>query len=419
MNDHLADQRVRAVAEMMTMSLHGKLSADIPGLVEKLLQNSRESGASDLHLTPLENGLECQIRLDGVLHHLISLPKDVAAAVVARIKVLAGLLTYRQETPQEGRIPKSNDPERPEIRVSTFPTLHGERAALRFLMGHSVRSSLDDLGFRADQKEKIISSLANTDGMFVITGPAGVGKTTTFYACLREIRNQSEQSRSILTLEDPVESALSGVVQTSLDHRFGLGLAKLVKAVMRQDPDVIGIGEIRDRATARAAFQATLTGHLVLTTTHAGDGAELLTRLLEMRIAPYVLRNCLRLIISQRLLRRLCPDCRIEVNRQRHPEKSLGLDLGPFWSETNPVGCPSCRGTGYAGRLLIAQVVDMNSQILADRITAQTDAISLRKIIQQAGMKSLIQEAIERIHAGETTPSEVRRVFGISAADCR
>lgn len=405
--------QTREVSEKINLALAAKPHPDVPLIVDALLDEAMQAGASDIHLTPTDNGLDVQMRLDGVVHLQRILPANVAAPTVSRIKVLAGLLTYRTEIPQEGRMPKCLSPMRPEVRVSTFPTLHGERAALRFLTSELNRESLDALGLGQDQARNLRTNLANTSGMIVITGPAGVGKTTTFYACLREVLASSQRSRCVVTLEDPVESAIAGVVQTGLDSRAGLGLAKLVKAVMRQDPDVIGIGEIRDRSTAKSAFQATLTGHLVVTTTHAGDGVEVLTRLLDMRIPPYVIRSGLKCVIAQRLLRRLCPECRVPASLKTHPERALGLKGIEQWYMQNEKGCPLCHFTGFQGRTMIAQILDTSHEALGRAISSRTDSRTLRALCAQTGTRSLMDHAIAKVVDGTTSPEELRRVLGM------
>lgn len=391
--------------------LAAKPGADVPAVVEALLQEALALGASDAHLTPCSHGLECAWRLDGVLHPVGTLPLSVTAPVVARLKVLSGLLTYKLDVPQEGRIPADSGRGMGEVRVSTFPTLHGERAALRFLATSAPRQTLDQLGLPAPLEEAIKCSLESTSGMIIVTGPAGSGKTTTLYACLREIVQQSGRSRGVVSLEDPIESALEGVAQTALDPRAGLGLPELVKAVLRQDPDVIAIGEIRDKPTAQAAFQATLTGHLVLTTTHAGDSVEVLTRLMDMRIAPYILRSGVRAILSQRLLRRLCQACCVKKLASMNPGHELGMALDA-WFEPSPGGCPACRHTGYEGRVVVAEWLELGDNALSRALASPRDARSLRRLLAKSGHKTLMQHAIELAGQGLTSPIEIRRVLG-------
>ena len=389
----------------------GKTTPDVPSIVDAILAEAFALGASDAHLTPSVNGLLVSWRIDGVLHPVGSIPQPVSAPVVARLKVLSGLLTYRLDVPQEGRIPASLEMNRREVRISTFPTLHGERAALRFLEATRSRESLAQIGLPEAVFQSVKRAMEWTSGMVVITGPAGSGKTTTLYACLREIVNASEHARSVVTLEDPIESALEGVAQTALDPRAGLGLAELVKAVLRQDPDVIAVGEIRDRPTAESAFQATLTGHLVLTTTHAGDSVEVLTRLTDMRIAPYILRSGLRAILAQRLLRKLCCHCRVKVDQNSSPVGDFGTGLDQ-WFEAASGGCSACRHTGYGGRVMVAEWLEPGDNAVGRALASRRDARVLRRLVEKSGVQTLMQQALERARSGETSPLEIRRVFG-------
>lgn len=389
----------------------GKTTPDVPSIVDAILAEAFALGASDAHLTPSANGLLVSWRIDGVLHPVGSIPQPVSAPVVARLKVLSGLLTYRLDVPQEGRIPASLEMNRREVRISTFPTLHGERAALRFLEATRSRESLAQIGLPEAVFQSVKRAMEWTSGMVVITGPAGSGKTTTLYACLREIVNASEHARSVVTLEDPIESALEGVAQTALDPRAGLGLAELVKAVLRQDPDVIAVGEIRDRPTAESAFQATLTGHLVLTTTHAGDSVEVLTRLTDMRIAPYILRSGLRAILAQRLLRKLCCHCRVKVDQYSSPVGDFGTGLDQ-WFEAASGGCSACRHTGYDGRVMVAEWLEPGDNAVGRALASRRDARVLRRLVEKSGVQTLMQQALERARSGETSPMEIRRVFG-------
>ena len=381
----------------------GKTTPDVPSIVDAILAEAFALGASDAHLTPSANGLLVSWRIDGVLHPVGSIPQPVSAPVVARLKVLSG--------PQEGRIPASLEMNRREVRISTFPTLHGERAALRFLEATRSRESLAQIGLPEAVFQSVKRAMEWTSGMVVITGPAGSGKTTTLYACLREIVNASEHARSVVTLEDPIESALEGVAQTALDPRAGLGLAELVKAVLRQDPDVIAVGEIRDRPTAESAFQATLTGHLVLTTTHAGDSVEVLTRLTDMRIAPYILRSGLRAILAQRLLRKLCCHCRVKVDQNSSPVGDFGTGLEQ-WFEAASGGCSECRHTGYDGRVMVAEWLEPGDNAVGRALASRRDARVLRRLVEKSGVQTLMQQALERARSGETSPLEIRRVFG-------
>ena len=272
--------------------------------VDGLLAAAEAAGASDIHLQPTAAGLELKFRVDGVLLPVAVFPAALAANIIARLKVQADLLTYHTDRPQEGRIRAAEADV--EMRVSTFPTLQGERAVVRLFGGSRRYQRLEDLGLPDDVLEPLRTLLGETSGAILVSGPAGSGKTTTLYACLRELARQTAGQRSLVSIEDPIEVAVEGVAQSQVRPAAGLDLAVGLRFLMRQDPEVIMVGEIRDRATAEAALQASLTGHLVLSTFHAGSAAETVGRLLDMAVEPYVLRSGLLAVVNQRLLRRLC-----------------------------------------------------------------------------------------------------------------
>lgn len=377
--------------------------------VRRLLTLAARLGASDLHLQPTAAGLDLKLRLDGVLQPGGRFPLSVMPNVVARLKVLAELLTYRTDSPQEGRIRSSGSDV--EMRVSTFPTLYGERAVVRLFAGAGRYLRLDDLGLPGDALEPLRRLLRETSGAILVTGPAGSGKTTTIYACLRELAAGAE-GRSLVSLEDPIEVAVDGVAQSQVNPVAGLDLSTGLRFLMRQDPEVIMVGEIRDRATAEAAFQASLTGHLLLSTFHAGSAAEAIGRLSDMGIEPYLLRSGVLAILSQRLVRRLCG-----CSREDHDAASrLGL---PVQKVRLPVGCAACGGTGYRERLVLVEMFQAQRTELGQAILSRSDAATLERLAIQAGMVSRWQRAYRLIEDGLTSPAEVRRVLGFGEGDAR
>ncbi|HWB07681.1 MAG TPA: GspE/PulE family protein [Pirellulales bacterium] len=371
-------------------------------VVDRLLSAARDSQASDLHLLPTADALDVRWRVDGVLEALTRLPGQLAPNVIARLKVLSGLLTYRTDVPQEGRIRSDGGV---EVRVSTFPTLYGEKAVVRLFSEANRYDSLDDLGLRAELVGELRRLLAETSGAVLVTGPAGSGKTTTLYACLREIDRRSGGSRSLVSLEDPIEVAVSGVAQTQVNEAAGFDLAAGLRFVLRQDPEVIMVGEIRDRATAETVFQASLTGHLVLSSFHAASAAGAIGRLSDMEIAPYLLRSGVLGIVSQRLARRLC-ECSQPID---HPDLRLGL---PVETARAAVGCSQCRGTGYRGRIVLAEMLLVQKNEFARAILSRSDRARLQQLAVESGMVPLVKRACEAIESGFTTPAEVRRVLG-------
>jgi general secretion pathway protein E len=404
-------------------------------IVDAILAEGQAAGASDLHLQPTQQGLELKYRLNGVLMSVAMFSAKFASNIIARLKVKAELLTYHTDRPQEGRIraPEADV----EMRVSTFPTLHGERAVVRFFGGSHMYQRLDNLGLPADVLYTLRNLLAETSGSIVISGPAGSGKTTTAYACLREIATQSNpislaiesgsqqsfcadttngecppysfasSTRSLVSIEDPIEVAVEGVAQSQVNPQTGLDLASGLRFLMRQDPEVIFVGEIRDRATADAAMQASLTGHLLLTTFHAGSATETVGRLLDMGIEPYILRSGLLAVLNQRLLRRLC-SCAKETH---DPDARLGLNVQRVWQS---VGCEACLGTGYRGRFLVVELVTLLRTDLGRAVLSRSDTAELEKLALQAGMMNRWTRACQAIDAGLTSPAEVRRVLGFA-----
>jgi general secretion pathway protein E len=381
-------------------------------VVDMLLSVARDAGASDIHLLPTPGGLLIKWRIDGVLQPVGEFPRGTAADVVARLKVLAELLTYRADVPQEGRIRRADGAQATdsvEMRVSTFPTLHGERAVVRLFAANEHYQFLADLGLPAEIETALANLLNETSGAILLTGPAGSGKTTTAYACLREVARASSARRSVVTLEDPVEVALAGVSQSQVNPAASFTLATGLRSLMRQDPEVILVGEIRDTETVETVFQAALTGHLVLSTFHSGSAAGAVSRLLDMGLEPYLLTSGARAVLHQRLLRRLC-ECSAVTSDLND---SLGL---PVSKAKKANGCNACRHTGYRGRLLIAEQLPALSGDLAQAVLSRADLARLDRLAIAAGMTTVFDRACSAVNAGLTDPTEVRRVLGFAAA---
>jgi len=378
---------------------------------ELLLAAARHAGASDVHLQPTPQGLHVQWRIDGVLLPVGEFRRGQAADVVSRLKVMAELLTYRTDVPQEGRIRSEGAREGGgegesfvEMRVSTFPTLHGERAVVRLFAGDNRYLRLADLALPAEIEATLGRLLNETSGAVLITGPAGSGKTTTAYACLRDVVRLSAGRRSVVTLEDPIEVAIEGVSQSQVQPTAGFTLATGLRSLMRQDPEVILVGEIRDTETVETVFQAALTGHLVISTFHSGSAPGAISRLLDMGIEPYLITSGIRAVIHQRLVRRLC-ECAIGTAGQN----SLGL---PVSTGLSAAGCERCRHSGYRGRLALAELLPPLTGALNSGVLERRDAIELGRLAQAAGMVTVFQRACDAVEAGQTDAGEVRRVLG-------
>lgn len=372
-------------------------------VIAAILRVACEARASDVHFTPAEAELTVLWRVDGVLQPVATIPRRLVPNVAARLKVLADLLTYRTDVPQEGRL---RDPARDiEMRLSTFPTLYGEKAVVRIFAGSSRYQWPSELGLPADLQEQLLQLLLETAGALIITGPAGSGKTTTAYASLRELQRQVGSGKSVVTLEDPVESVLAGVSQSQVNRAAGFDYGMGLRSLLRQDPDALFVGEIRDRETAETVFQACLTGHLVLTTFHAGSAAEAVCRLSDMGVESYLLRAGLLAIICQRLFRELCPCAQWtddETQRLGYPVNRVRI----------PVGCSECDGSGYRGRVLLAELLVPNVAAVGKAILARSDASQIHTLAVQSGMKSIGQRALQAVVEGRISPAEARRVMG-------
>jgi general secretion pathway protein E len=375
----------------------------VPELVESILSSARTHGVSDVHLLPSEHGLEMRWRIDGVLQVIAKFPSELSGNIVSRLKVLAELLTYRTDVPQEGRISGTDD--NFEMRVSTFPTLFGEKGVVRLFVGSGKYRYLNELGFPPDISKSLKQHLSETGGIILVTGPAGSGKTTTLYACLREIFSRSAASRSIATLEDPIEAVVSGVSQSQIKPTSGFDYETALKSLLRQDPEVIMVGEIRDTISAELVFQASLTGHLVLTTFHAGSTSEAVGRLLEMGIEPYQLRSGILCVLNQRLVRRLCECSRVGDD----PDGRLGLDVDQFKVS---VGCEQCSGAGYRDRIVLVETMTPGRDEIGSAILARSDAAEIERCAVEAGMITRWQRGCDVVNSGTSSPKEVRRVLG-------
>ncbi len=374
--------------------------------VDQLLAAARANSASDIHLQPTLQGLDVRWRLDGVLQPIGCFPRGESADIVNRLKVLAELLTYRNDVPQEGRI-RHQQPGHVEVRVSSFPTLHGERAVVRMFAALGDYLYLDSLGLPDKTKDSLRLLLSETAGAIVVSGPAGSGKTTTAYACLRELVRAANHGRSIVSLEDPIEVAVDGVSQSQVNSASDFDLATGLRSLMRQDPEVILVGEIRDSETAEATFQASLTGHLVISTFHAASAGGAISRLSDMGIEPYLLRSGILGILCQRLVRQLC-ECKQPAAED---PTELGLPVTKAW---NSVGCPQCLGSGYRGRLVLAEILESSASELGRAILSRDDSKQLEQLAIQAGMVPIRQRAVEAVESGRTSLQEVRRVLGSS-----
>ncbi len=383
--------------------------APVIRLVNQIMTNAMSQRASDIHIEPFENHLKVRYRVDGVIHEVDSPPPQLTAAIISRLKLMARLNIAERRLPQDGRIQLRAQGKEIDMRVSTVPTMHGESVVMRLLDKHSVKLDLDTLGFSDDNLQKIREQLDAPHGVILVTGPTGSGKTTTLYSALTQLNTPENK---ILTVEDPVEYELQGINQIQANPKIGLTFADALRSIVRQDPDIIMIGEMRDVETARIAIQSALTGHLVLSTLHTNDAASGITRLLDMGIEDYLITSTVNGILAQRLVRRLCPQC-----RESHPvlpeiEDELGLRRYQPEGELrlwHAKGCSACGHTGYKGRSAIHEILVLDDAVRR-LILKHEDAGVLQEQARKSGMRTMYEDGLFKALKGVTTLEEVLRV---------
>jgi general secretion pathway protein E len=387
------------------------MASEVPviRLVNQLLVRALESRASDVHIEPFENQLKVRYRIDGILHEIEPPPRQLKAAVISRLKILAQLNIAERRLPQDGRIKIRLAGKDVDLRIATVPTLYGESVVIRLLERAQIFTELEAMGFPPTLLRQFNEMICKPHGMILVTGPTGSGKTTTLYGALQKI---NDPEKKIITIEDPVEYQLSGVNQIQVKPQIGLSFANGLRSIVRQDPDVIMVGEIRDPETAEIAVQAALTGHLVFSTLHTNDAAGAISRLLEMGVQDYLLSSSLLGVLAQRLVRRLCVTCRKEVPftgfSANEPELTLQNPETPrtVWEA---VGCNACSGTGYLGRVAILELLPATSEI-CKVIVQRADAGVIRALAVQQGMRLLREDGWDKVRRGVTTVAEVLRV---------
>jgi general secretion pathway protein E len=387
-------------------------SDDAPAirLINGIIADAARQGVSDIHIEPYETGLVVRMRMDGVLRETLRMPAHVAPVVVSRVKVMARLDIAERRLPQDGRIGLTLGGKLIDVRVSTLPSRAGERVVLRILDKENAGIDLDLLGMTEAVKALFRDALSVPNGIVLVTGPTGSGKTTTLYAGLKLL---NDGSRNILTVEDPVEYAVDGVGQTQINPQVGLSFAAGLRAILRQDPDVVMVGEIRDRETADIAVQAALTGHLVLSTVHTNDAIGAITRLRDMKVEPFLIASTVRAVIAQRLVRRLCPDCREPVEAPGSLAAALGLEPGTIVYEPN--GCPACSGSGYKGRIGLFEAVRVDEETRRMiNAGAEETAIAAHGFRSQDRLADAARALVE---GGVTSPEEALRVSRREADD--
>ena len=382
--------------------------APIIRLVNRLIYNAVEQRASDIHFEPFEYEFKARYRIDGVLHDVESPPKRLQAAIISRVKIMAKLDIAERRLPQDGRIKLKIGDREIDFRVSTIPTLFGESLVMRILDRETLILDLEKLGFPEDIYDQYTRLVSQPYGMILVTGPTGSGKTSTLYTTLAKINSPENK---IITLEEPVEYQLSGVNQIQVNPKIGLSFANGLRSIVRQDPDIILVGEIRDKETAEIAVQSALTGHLLFSTLHTNDAAGAVTRLLDMGVESFLLSSTLLGVLAQRLVRVICPHCKVPVVPDERLVKTMTKELGeePDIAFYAGEGCEECRHTGFRGRTAIFEYLPIDRDIRKE-ITQQSSTERIKDVAVQKGMKTLRQDGWRKVSAGITTISEVLRV---------
>ena len=383
----------------------------IIALVDALLEHATTFRASDIHLDPLERGMRVRLRIDGVLQDLLTIPKNIQSEIVSRIKVLSGLRTDEHQSAQDGRLrylPEGAGAV--DVRVSITPTYFGENAVLRLLTDKAEEFSLQNLGFTPAAAAKLARAIGKPYGMILSTGPTGSGKTTTLYTIIKKLNTPEV---SIVTIEDPIEYAIAGIKQIQVNVGSGLTFSSGLRSILRQDPNVIMVGEIRDAETASIAVNTALTGHLLLSTLHTTDAATTLPRLLDMGVEAFLVASTVNMVIGQRLVRRICETCKKE--RAIHDDEAVLLSqvmpkekiLTKVFAGT---GCEACSGSGYRGRLSVSEMLEVDTAV-REAILKRSSARELRRVAIEAGMTPMFEDGLAKMVAGQTTISELFRVM--------
>ncbi|PTV99080.1 type II secretion system protein E (GspE) [Halanaerobium saccharolyticum] len=379
--------------------------APIIKLANYIISKAYQKGASDIHIEPEDSKIRVRFRIDGVLKKEMTAPKSSHRALVSRIKIIANLDITEHRVPQDGRIKMIFKDEKLDMRVSTLPTIKGEKIVIRLLAQNTNLLDLDNLGLSDYNRKKIGQLIKKPNGVLLLTGPTGSGKSTTLFAALNELNSPQI---NMVTIEDPVEYQIAGINQVQAKEKSGLTFAKTLRSILRQDPDIIMIGEMRDQETAEIAVRSALTGHLVFSTLHTNDAVSSITRLIDMGLAPYLVAASLNGVVAQRLVRRLCPHCKEKRKLEKTDLKFL--DNPDFEEAYFAVGCEKCNNTGYDGRLAIQEIFEIDNQV-KEMIS---DNLAKEKIAEYAknnGMITLKQDGIEKIKAGETDVSELERII--------
>jgi type IV pilus assembly protein PilB len=380
--------------------------APIIKLVNLIIMQALRDGASDIHIEPEKDDVHVRMRVDGIMHETKPIPKQLQAAVISRTKIMSDLNIAIKRIPQDGRFQINLEGAQIDIRVSSFPTVFGENIVMRLLDTSSILLGLEQIGFSKETFKQFQSLIKKPHGIILVTGPTGSGKTTTLYSALNAINTPD---KNIITLEDPVEYQLKGIRQSQVNPKVGMTFASGLRSILRQDPDVVMVGEIRDKETAEIAVQAALTGHLVFSTLHTNDAPSALTRLTDMGIEPFLISSSVIGILAQRLVRTICNTCKTEFNPPAKSLSDLGLEAKTDMKLFHGKGCNVCKNSGYKGRTGLYELMTLNDKI-KELVLTKTSSSIIKKAAREAGMKTLQDDGLIKVLDGATTIDEVMRV---------
>ncbi len=406
--DEAAEGRVAKVKPSHQAKKMDSDSRPIVSLVNQILTEAIRAGASDVHIEPRNERVDVRYRIDGQMKKVSEIPPSLMPMITTRLKIMAEIDIVEFRVPQDGRVTVHIDGRQVDLRVSVLPNHHGQRIALRILDQSRSLKSLSEIGFKEHALQQFKTLVTKPYGMFLVTGPTGSGKTTTLYATLAELR---QVSNNIMTCEDPIEYEIDGISQSQVNEKVGLTFASQLRATLRQDPDIILVGEIRDGETAQTAMRAAMTGHLVLSTLHCNDAPSAVPRLLDMGIDPFLLSTSLIGVMSQRLLRQLCPHCKVQHEADGKDQELLeafGISMGLIWS---PKGCALCAGTGYKGRAPVHEIMPISTSL--SRMIAERETVD--RLREAAGFVSMQGEAIDMVLEGKTSLEEAQRMVFFGA----
>lgn len=399
--ENIANETINAINEETEIKVS---NSPVVRLINSLIRQALKMGASDIHIEPFENKIRIRVRIDGDLHEILTPSKHTQSALVTRVKIIAGMNIAEKRLPQDGRIEMKIDDSVVDLRISVMPTVYGEKIVIRLLDRGNFLKTKKELGFTTENMDMFDSILRAPNGILLVTGPTGSGKTTTLYVSLNEL---NKINKNIITIEDPVEYKIEGINQVQVNNKAGLLFSTGLRSILRQDPDIIMVGEIRDEETAEIAVRAAITGHLVISTLHTNDASSTIMRLQNMGIKPFLIAASVRGVVAQRLVKRVCNNCRIEYKASAIEKNLLGVEDDTMLQRGE--GCPKCLNTGYSGRIAIHEILKVD-KLVREAIQSSKNIDEITKAAEKGGMKTLKNNCRELVLSGVTTIEEYLQV---------